>query len=132
MSNNTRFPYIPKQTIFHERISHPELYNDHNNRLERVIGEMKEIIYDAVAMKNIILGEVQKWSEINDKNNYSVHNRIDEIMNKLNTIESAQTDKFNIINKLLTKINDQLTKFDLEPEFDIEPEPVIKPDSSIN
>jgi hypothetical protein len=121
MSNDRRFPYIPKQTIFHEHTSRPELYNDHNNRLERVIGEMKEIVLDVVTMKNIILGEVQKWSEINDKNNYSVHTRIDDLMERINTLEISHTEKFDNISKVLLEIKDRLTMYEVDPEFD-EPE----------
>ena len=121
MSGDRNLPYIPKQVVFHEHTIRPELYNDHNNRLERIIGEMKEVILDTVAMKNIVMGEVQKMGEVNDKNNYSVHLRIDEMMAKLDKLESTNNTNFEQINKILVEIKDRLIMYEVEPDFD-EPE----------
>jgi hypothetical protein len=115
-------PYLPKQVVFHERASRPELYNEHNNRLERVIGEMKEIVHDVVTMKNIIMGEVQKWAEINDRNNYSVHNRIDELMNKINEMEYKQETRYNDMCKILLDIKDRLTVYEVDEVDQIDDE----------
>jgi hypothetical protein len=118
MSGDQKFPYIRKHAVLHEHTIRPELYNEHNNRLERVIGEMKAIVLDVVTMKNIILGEVQKWSEINEKNNYSVHNRIDELMNRIDELESKENARYNDMNKTLLEIKERITMYEVDPDFD--------------
>lgn len=129
MSADRRCPYTPKQVILQEHTMRPELYNEHNNRLERVIGEMKEIVMDVVAMKNIVLGEVQKWAEVNDKNNYSMHCRADEIMSRINAsnnevmsrmeqLEAKQTAEFSAIQKILIEIKERLAEYEVDPDFD--------------
>jgi uncharacterized protein (UPF0147 family) len=116
-----QFPYIPKNFTFSEQTSHSMIYNDNNIRIERIINEYRELVKDNTIMKNIILGELQKWGETNDENNLSVHTRIEEVIKILNMmnrrldeIESKQSNMQNV----LAEIKDRVTEYEVDQEFD--------------
>ena len=118
MSKESSSPYIPKHALFNERIVQPELYNEYNNRLDKIVGDIREVILDATTMKNLVLGQLQKWGETNDENNLSVHERIDKLFEKLAAIEVENALKFEIIQKTLDEIKDRLTAYEVDPDFD--------------
>jgi len=93
---NTNSPYIPKQAIFHESVSRPELFNEQNNRIERVIGEMKEIIKDAISTKNIVMSAIQQLNEITNKNAFAIYNKLEMIETTISALkqEHIKTNEY--------------------------------------
>lgn len=120
-TNKYNSPYVPSKAIFHESISQPKIFNEQNNRLERVISDMKEIVKDTICTKNIVMGSVQELHENNEKNTLLIYN-------KLNAIEQEQlkTNKLLVdIFVSLGEIKDRLTEYEVEPEYEgIDPDEV--------
>lgn len=121
MSKENSFPYVPKHALFNEHIVQPEIYNEYNHRLDRIVGNIREVIVDATSMKSLVLDQLQTWGERNDQNNLSVHQRIDELSLKLSAIETENNVRFNAILKILEEIKDRLTAYEVDPDFDENP-----------
>lgn len=116
-------PYIPQKAIFHESISRPELFNEHNNRLERVVSDIKDIIRDAVDTKNIVLGSVQKLEMQTDKSTLIIYDKLKSIENNILVINKKQDQFNNFIEHILislSEIKERLTEYEVEPEYEID------------
>jgi hypothetical protein len=116
-----QFPYIPKNFTFSEYTTQSTVYNDNNNRIERIIHEYRELVRDNTAMKNIILGELQKWGETNDENNLSIHTRIDGVVKLIGAMdkrfEAIEANQTNML-KVLAEIKDRVTEYEVDQEFE--------------
>lgn len=118
MSKENSFPYVPKHALFNEHIVQPEVYNEYNHRLDRIVGNIREVIVDATSMKSLVLDQLQTWGERNDQNNLSIHQRIDEISAKLTAIETENNLRLISLQRTLDEIKDRLTAYEVDPDFD--------------
>ncbi len=113
---NNRSPFIPKSAVYHEKVIHPSIYAEQDNRLQEVVGEIKVLAKDILNTKNNVMGCMQNIKESNDMNNMALAESISELRAEIEVAKNIQTQQFMQITQILNEIREKLIEYEIEPD----------------